>query len=65
MRTKVVSVLTVVALYYFVYLWSVANLPLMKTASTLQGLALVAIVVLSSLGTFLATYYTVKWLLYK
>jgi len=63
MRTKVISILAIVALYFFVYIWSWLNIPLVKEATGLQELAFVGTVIFGTLGLLISLYHTIKWLL--
>lgn len=65
MRTKVISISAVAALYLSVYMWCWSNIPLTAAKTPFQLLGGVGVVLLSSLGLWVVSYFTINWLLKK
>ena len=65
MRTKVISILAVVALYISLYFWSWLNVTLEVERDLQPVLAFISLNIFASFGLFLTLWHTIKWLLNK
>lgn len=66
MRNKVISVLTVVVVLTFLWLWSLINLPFIEGEWTgYQSSAFMGVYFLGSVGVLMMIVSVVKWLLKK